>query len=98
MHDQAGHFGHAILQVGDHGHAAIDHSVVFQYGEVFDVALNHAAPPRNQGAVRLYRFNELNNRADIVDHGGTQVFQRVFHHHGAHPVVCEDFQQHRTVQ
>ncbi|KAG1446958.1 hypothetical protein G6F57_017185 [Rhizopus arrhizus] len=80
------------------GGAAVDHAVVLQHREILHVAFDHAARARHQGAVGFQRFDQAQDGAHVVDRGGAQIVQRVFHHHGAHAVVGEDLEQHAAVQ
>src|SRR5690606_35991516 len=98
VYDQAGHFGHVVFEVGYDGHAAVDHPVVLQHGEFFDVAFDDGTTAGHQRTIGLQRFDQLDNGADVIDHGRAQVVEGIFNHHGSYAVVREDFEQYRAVE
>src|SRR5690606_27660754 len=96
--DETGHFDHAFVQIRLERDAAIDDAVVLKHGKEFDFALDDSSAARHQGTVGLKRFDQPHDGADVVHRGGAQIVERVFDHHGADPVVGEDFKQYAAVQ
>src|SRR5690606_36980655 len=97
VNDQAGHFGHAVFQIVDYGHASVYDAVVLQYREAFDVTFEDGAPARQQGAVVSQVFDQLHCGAEVTDLGRAQAVERFFDQHGTKAVVRENFEQHRNV-
>ena len=66
-HGQARHLGHLRFRERVQRGAAEDDAVVLDHGKLFDLAFDQLARTFHERAVRLQRFDELDNPADVLN-------------------------------
>ena len=75
-----------------------DHNSVVQHDrEMLDLALQQLAWPMHQNTFLFHRFDQGNQRRNIIRLGFADILQRLTRHHGANPIMGEQLAQQGAI-